>query len=280
LVGTALALGCQSADPETGGETHFLSCANDAVCTSRLGEAYACLDGYCRVPTPPPAAPNDDPDAGDRPDAATPSCPDSGVGANEVVILGDTFFAATHEITTELERLGAESGVLTADEHYRDYSRLVQNALALVSNGIADQYDGAVAEGAVRVVIMNGGGADALVGSCETIDQDCPVVVEAANAATALLAQMAEDGVIDVVYAFYPDALDAPTREKLDAMRPLIRVACDEAATRCHWLDLRETFEGRYDDYIGADGYNPTTAGSEAAATAIWTLMQRNCIAQ
>jgi hypothetical protein len=127
---------------------------------------------------------------------------------------------------------------------------------------------------------MNGGGADALLGTCDVIDSECPLITAAATAADVLLARMAEDGVENVVYAYYPDALDEPTRLKVDALRPLIQDVCAAAVTRCHFLDLRPTFEGNYDTFVMGDGRNPTAAGSAAAAAAIWATMQANCIAQ
>jgi hypothetical protein len=168
----------------------------------------------------------------------------------------------------------------STDVSYRDYSRLMDNALAFMGNGIAGQYSNAKDEGDVRVAIMNGGGADALLGTCATVDAQCPLIVAAAAAAEALLAQMASDGVSDVVYVFYPDALGDIVRAKVDLLRPLVRDVCDNAPTRCHWVDLRPVFDGHYDEFIGADGLNPTAAGSQAAAAAIWSVMQQNCIAQ
>jgi lysophospholipase L1-like esterase len=48
----------------------------------------------------------------------------------------------------------------------------------------------------------------------------------------------------------------------------------------CAWLDLRPTFAGHYDEYVQADGLNPTAAGSQASAEAIAALMRDGCIAQ
>ena len=72
---------------------------------------------------------------------------------------------------------------------------------------------------------MTGGGTDILAGSCDTPTPDCPVIVNASMAAEALLSQMATDGVAHVVYAFYPDPVDVDLRAKMDALRPLDRVA-------------------------------------------------------
>jgi len=91
---------------------------------------------------------------------------------------------------------------------------------------------------------------------------------------------MAADGVAHVVYAFYPDPVDATLRAKMDVLRPLLERACKNSALTCHFLDLRSAFANRYDEYIQADGMNPTEAGSQASAQAIWAVMQKECIAQ
>jgi hypothetical protein len=197
-----------------------------------------------------------------------------------VVVLGDSFFGASHQITAYLEDLARASGALAVGERYRDYSAVRDNSLALGSNGIAAQYSAAAAEAPVEVVIMNGGGTDVLAGSCATPTSDCPVIVDASIAAEAVLSQMATDGVAHVVYAFYPDPVDVELRAKVDALRPLIESVCQASPAPCHFIDLRSTFGSFYEEYIQPDGINPTAAGSQATAAAIWETMQTNCIAQ
>jgi hypothetical protein len=270
LLAALLTFGCASdQDRETGGETHFLVCDNDSDCDAL--SAHHCEDGVCR--------PDSNLDAAsDASDAS--ACPRGDVSANELLIIGDSFFAASHEITAFLEDLARTSGALTTGERYRDNSRLIGNALALMGNGIAEQYASAAAEAAVKVVIMNGGGADVLVGSCETADAGCPLLTAAESAAEALLAQLSEDGVQHVVYVFYPDPTDEALRERMSALRPLIQNVCESSSVPCHWLDLRPTFAAHYDEYIEPNGLNPTTAGAEATAQALWALLQQQCIAQ
>jgi hypothetical protein len=197
-----------------------------------------------------------------------------------VLLIGDTFFATSHQITAFLEDLARNEGALSAGDRYRDNSRLVANGLAVAGEGLADQYAAGASEGDVRLVIMNGGGADVLFSSCESPATDCPDLVAAAASARELLDGMAADGVLNVVYVFYPDPVDATVREKMDALRPLIQDACESSSTPCHWLDLRTTFAGHYDEYVQPDGMNPTAAGSQASARAIWETLRRNCIAQ
>jgi hypothetical protein len=195
-------------------------------------------------------------------------------------LVGDSFFASSHQITAYLEDLARGAGALPAGERYRDSSRLIANALALGGNGILDQYTSATADAPVDVVIMNGGGADVLVGSCDTADASCPVVAAAAEAAQALFARLADDGVEHVIYVFYPDPIDPNVKARMDALRPLAESACAQSPVACEWLDLRQVFADHYADYVQSDGLNPTAAGSQASAAAIWAIMQQRCIAQ
>ena len=238
-----------------------VQCALDTECAA-LGSGYRCDRGYCR--------------------ALSGSCQTGTTTANEVVLLGDTFIAASHELTLALEALARASGALAIDENYRDYSTPLQNNLAAEPPGLSMQYATAQQEGAVKVVIMDGGGADVLTGSCpEPVSPDCQLLQNVLAGAEALWARMADDAVEHVIYFSYPDYVgDARVKNTIDVLRPLLQERCANAELPCHWLDLRPTFAGRYDDYIRPDGANPTTAGAQASAAAIWGLMQQRCIAQ
>jgi hypothetical protein len=201
------------------------------------------------------------------------------VPGNELLLIGDTFLASSHQITAYLEDLARSAGTLAAGERYRDNSRLTANALAFGGNGIRDEYQAAATEAAVKVVVMSGGGADVLASAC-TPNTSCPTLEAAAAAARALFAQMAMDGAQHIIYAFYPDPVDSGIRAQMDILRPLVQSACATSPVPCAWLDLRPTFAGHYGEYIQVDGLNPTAAGSQASAQAIWTLMREQCIAQ
>lgn len=206
-------------------------------------------------------------------------CERGSVSANQVVLLGDSFFAATHQAAAYLESFARNAGALPPGERYRDNSTLTSNSLALSGDGIAEQYARAVTEAPVRVVIMNGGGADVLLGSCNASDASCAVLDAAANALKDLFPRMASDGVQHVVYAFYPDPADATLRARMNTLRPLIQSACASAPLPCHFIDLRPVFAG-HAEYVQGDGLNPTDAGSQAMAASIWQTMKDNCIAQ
>jgi hypothetical protein len=269
--------GCTTGNPTAPGVCE-VSCVGDADC-SVVSPSHRCQQGVCRAGSLPIASGG----AGgstDVTDGGAASCERGAVAANQVLVIGDSFFATTHQITAYLEGRAREAGAVSVGERYRDRSNLLSNALALGGNGIADQYASGVSEAEVKVVIMNGGGADALLGSCDNANSSCAVVTAAAAAAQSLFAKMASDNVQHVVYAFYPDPGDANVKAKIDALRPLIQSACESAPLPCHWLDLRTVFAGRYAEYIQADQLNPTDAGARASAEAIWAAMQQNCIAQ
>jgi len=253
-----------------------VGCETDADCAP-LSSAHSCTGGVCRA-TPEPVdggaagSSSVDPPAG--------ACIDQDTSPNQVLVIGDSFFATSHQITAYLEDLARSESLLAPGERYRDNSRLTANALALSTRGILGQYESAAAEAEVSIVIMNGGGADVLLGSCDTPDATCPVISAAALALDEVLAAMAEDGVTGVVFAGYPDPQPAGVREKMDALRPLLEASCQNSPVPCTWVDLREPFLGNYDTFVIADGMNPTDAGSQAAATALWTAMQANCAGQ
>ncbi len=236
-------------------------CSDDMACVP-LGASYRCDRGYCR--------------------AVNASCRTGSTVASSVVLLGDTFIAASHEFTRFLEDLARQSGALSPDEGYRDYSSQDQCNLSVEPPGLSVQFTTAQQGGAVRVVIMDGGGADVLSGPCpDPIAPDCPILQAASAGAEALFQTMAASGVEHVVYFFYPDYVgDARIKATVDVLRPLVQERCANAPLPCHWFDLRPTYEGHYDEYVLPAGRNPTTAGALASAEAIWSLMQQRCVAQ
>jgi hypothetical protein len=252
-------------------------CVADEDCHG-LSPSHRCEAGFCRV---------GEVDAGlagagggdSTGQGGAGACQHGDVSGNEVVFLGDTFIAATHQITAEVEQLAREAGALPAGERYRDESTMTTNALALTGHQILSQYQRAVEDAPIKVVIMDGGGSDLLLGRCDQATAACPIVADAAAAAQQLFAQMASDGVSDVVYFFYPDAEDTDLRARVDALRPLIRDACAAAPVPCVFLDLRPAFAD-HSEYLAADGLNPSADGASATARVIWDAMAQACIAQ
>jgi hypothetical protein len=258
-------------------------CVADSDC-SVVSSLHRCVGGACRAGSLTSidggAGGSGAGSGGTGASGAAGACTTGQVSGNQVLLIGDSFFASSHQITAYLEQLSRDAGVLAVGERYRDNSNITANALALVGHGIAAQYESGAAEAEVKAVIMNGGGADVFLGSCTTVDASCAAIADAATAAQDLLAKMAAGDVLAVVYAFYPDPVDDTVRAKMDILRPLIEKACATSPVPCRWLDLRPTFAGHYADYVMADGLNPTAVGSQASAGAIWATMQEYCIAQ
>ena len=143
------------------------------------------------------------------------------------------------------------------------------------------QYQNAKRAAAVKVVLMDGGGNDLLIGNRCTngFDAACKEIVDVV---VDLFAQIKTDGVKDVVYFFYPDpmGIGAQIKEAMDILRPEMKKLCDETTdVRCVWVDQRESWEGNYDRFT-SDGIHPTEAGSMASAQQIWDAMVAHCIAQ
>ncbi|HET7539143.1 MAG TPA: SGNH/GDSL hydrolase family protein [Polyangiaceae bacterium] len=286
--------GCVTHDVQAPGVCE-VSCVVDGDCAV-VSRSHRCEQGVCRAGTVASggaAGTGSAVDAGPLAESGAGGASDGGAGgaanvcdrgtvsANQVLVVGDSFFATTHQITAYLESLARGAGAVSIGERYRDRSTLMSsNALALGGNGIEDQYTGGAAEAEVKVVIMNGGGADVLLGSCDSANASCAVIAAAEAAAQALFAKMAADNVEHVVYAFYPDPKDLNVKARMDALRPLIQTACDSAPLPCHFLDLRDVFTGHYGEYLQTDQLNPSDAGAQATAEAIWATMQQYCIAQ
>lgn len=255
-----------------------VQCSSNKDCWD-LSSAHYCIDGWCRLASG-TAVDTEPPIGGGGMESDPPSvCEPSGISGNEVIILGDSFFAMSHEVTAHLEALARGAGVLSDVERYRDYSNLTENSLASES-GILAQYYLARDDAPVSVVIMNGGGADLLIGTCDPVDAECPAILDAATALGEVFAEMAIDGVDEVVFVSYPDPQIPELLEKMEVLRPLLEEQCASSEVPCSFLELQPVFSGKEDEYIAEDGLNPTSEGAQAAAGAIWELMVDSCIAQ
>ena len=272
---------CEASSAACGEDLGAATC--DVVCQRTedclgLSAAAACLSGRCRLSS---SSPEDGSSSSEGGDGGAPSdCATDEVAANEVLVIGDSFFATTHQVTAFLEDFAREAGALQTGERYRDDSRLVGNALALDGGGILAQYQNATEEAPAKLVIMNGGGADVLLGSCEVLDEKCPLIENAASAFEDLLVQIGADGVADVIYVAYPDPEPMDVRARMDVLRPLLANICRSSRVPCHVVDLRAAFSESDARLISDDGLNPTSEGSQRAAAEIWQLMQEQCIAQ
>lgn len=206
------------------------------------------------------------------------ACMKHAVKASEVIFIGESFIALSGAIPRFTSQLARDAGTIGASESYRSYA--VSGTL-LTSGEIPGQYTRAVSEGPVKVVLMDGGGNDLLVGGrCQSgFDASCKEIVSVVQ---TLFGKMKGDGVTDVVYFFYPDpmGIGANIKNAMDILRPEMKKACDGATdVRCVWVDQRESWEGKYSMFT-SDGIHPTDAGAMASAKQIWDAMVASCIAQ
>lgn len=201
--------------------------------------------------------------------AATLEANATKIKGSEVLVIGDSFLALSRDIVKKLEQNAKNEGVLDSSDKFRDNSVSGTLLSGGMSPNIPTQYQNGVNAGAVKYVIMDGGGNDCLMGNVDS----------AVAAARTLFGQMGKSGTVKVFYLFYPDPvgnLAGSLKPKLDTLRPQIQsIVTSSTAPKGYFLDLRPTFEGKYSSYILSDGIHPTQAGSYAAADAIWAEMKK-----
>jgi hypothetical protein len=204
----------------------------------------------------------------------TGACTKGQTKGNQVAVIGESFIAATHGITQQIEKQAKANGSLAQSEKYVDNSVSGTLLSGNDANAIPNQYKKAAQGGMIKYVLMDGGGNDCL----QANNGDAALA-----AAQALFPTMAKDGVEKVVYFFYPDPLGSfasgTLKTCLDALRPKMKALCDGlTAPKCYWMDLRTVWNG-HSEYT-SDGIHPTSAGSIATGDAIWEVMKTNCVAQ
>jgi len=241
------------------------ACVTDQDCSSIAGNSR-CESGYCR-------------DAGvtAEPNAAT--CTPSSVAPADVLVLGDVLLELSI-FTDRLEQAAVAAGSLADGQHYRNVAAGGTSRLAAGPSSLDGQYSSALAGGAPRVIVMDGGATDVLNDDCAgMLTPECPAASAALQGAEELFSRFARDGVEQVVYFFYGDPVENPPLEEgLNLLRPLLQNVCGHSPVPCHWLDLRPIFAG-HPEYVGVDGLVFTDAGATAAAAATFELMQARCVA-
>jgi lysophospholipase L1-like esterase len=201
---------------------------------------------------------------------------DPGKGdGSDVIMIGDSWMSLFDPMS------GIQGGVLKASgQPYRSYSiggttLLGGGALDALFAAIPVQYDNAIAaDPDVKTVIMTGGGNDILQSGLQA---DCDMNGDACGAQVVMIldrlsqlwADMAADGVKDVVYIFYA----TPAGKTVDFELPdgdgaVRRCANVPAPLRCHTL---ATLDIVMNDI--PDGIHPSQAASDRIGQAVVELM-------
>lgn len=206
----------------------------------------------------------------------TPTPTVTTITGSEVVLIGDSVIALSHEITNDLNILARNNKVIASSDKFREAAVSGMRLAGGGSPTVPQQYANAKAQSPVKWIIMDGGGNDCLQGSCSSpVTSSCADLANAATAARNLLNQMGTDNIKSVIYFFYYDATGS-LQEKLNVLRPMIQnIVTSTTKPKCYFLDLRPVFSG-HPEYLISDGIHPSTSGSQAIANAIWDIVQKN----
>jgi hypothetical protein len=222
-------------------------------------------------------------------------CVMGAVMASQVALIGDSYldygpvtFGPTAGnqpggIQTQIEKRAVEDGKLMSGQHYRPY---YVSGTRFLDGSIQAQWDMAKRENPdIKVVIMDGGGNDVLLGQegCTVLNRPSDavcvdVIKQSTDSCKELWQQLAADGVEDVVMFFYPNAPIAPGFSA--ASEPIAKANCDSMVSpRCTFVSTLMPFMG-HSTYIGGDGIHPTQMGQVVIGDLIWDAMVDRCIAQ
>jgi hypothetical protein len=224
----------------------------------RLGEAPLGFDSGVPSPSEPESDSSD----------ATTSCTSSGIAANEVVWIGDSWFTIPGSQRTRVEELARAAGKLGEAESYESHAEAASDLAAIIQ-----QYEAAKAVALPRVLIMDGGTWDTILsnGSAASVAR---VIVEFND----FLAQLTTEGSVQhVVYMLVPELPQIPGVAEL---RPGLVEACSNSVVPCHFLDLQPLWDGHPEYTSMPDGIQASAQGATVIADRIWSVMQRECVAQ
>lgn len=233
----------------------------------------------------------------DEEDAGPPmECAPGPTKGSTVLLIGDSYVDINNKaFGTELQRLARADGALAEGDKYSDRSVSgTQLVGGFIGTPIPDQYKAENnSDGHVKTVVMDGGGNDVLLGNRGCITNQAPpesqscvdTIDRAMQAAKTLLEQMANDGVENVVYFFYPHLPGgglggdkALSNQTVDYAIPLVKQTCEEAPLNCVFVDTRGLFGEESSDF--QDGIHPTVENIQKISAKVWDTMQNECIAQ
>jgi lysophospholipase L1-like esterase len=195
------------------------------------------------------------------------------VKGSDVVINGDSFFALSGQIKTDLENLARADGYIGSNESFRNAA--VSGA---VLSGIANQYSNTNPKPVF--VIMDGGGNNVLLTTCSTPPTvDCEAIKTAIADVQPLLDKMAAGGTKKVLWMRYaePGSNQASViKPKLDLLMTEVEKICSKSTKpKVIWYDLRPIWGNKgIDGTYSSDGLHPTASGAQATADALWKAIK------
>ena len=116
-------------------------------------------------------------------------------------------------------------------------------------------------------------------------------MAKAIDAATTLMNKVADHGIRDVTYFFYPHVPEgtviggAHPNAILDYALPNVKAICDGAyeasqgKLTCHFVDTIPVMDSHLDWFAAMD-IHPNSTDSAAIAKAVWKRMQDDCVGQ
>jgi hypothetical protein len=184
---------------------------------------------------------------------------DQGMGdGSDVVTIGDSWMKLiVSGIEPSLDKAAGQT-----------YRHRAQAGTLVLNEQIPFQYEQEVAaDPDIKTVVMTGGGNDILGSPCA--DAACNAVVDDVFVRLqALYAQMAEDGVQDVVVVGYTHPANLAKHAALDYSIMRNEAECTTAMLpRCHFID------GSKLNLTLQDGIHPNSAGYDLLGKTVWELM-------
>jgi hypothetical protein len=193
------------------------------------------------------------------------------IKGSDVLINGDSFFALSGQIKTDLEALARKDGYIGSNESFRNAA--VSGA---VLSAISTQYSNANPK--PIYVIQDGSGNDVLLNTCSTpVTVDCAPIKNAIDGVRPYIDKMAAGGTKKVLWMRYPEPLGSQgsvIKAKLDVLMPEVERICKKSTNpKVMWFDLRPVW-ANHSNYAQSDGIHPTAEGSQATADAFWKAIK------
>lgn len=201
--------------------------------------------------------------------AGAPDCPNSGILANQVLWIGDSW---ARKPVSRVNEYAQTANLIGTNEGYRS---LAADGASMAD--IAQQYEtGQSGTATVRILLMDGGTWDPVFAQINGLN-----VTEAINGALddfrQFLGKVASDGTVEhIVYILVPPLPNIPG---VDTMRQPLMDACSASTVQCHFIDLKDAWQN-HPEYTESNGFQATAAGVDEIAASVWQTMQTECIAQ